>query len=83
MDALTRHSWFVAISSFSVFKDLSKKPINRIAMEVLIIALFFSFTVKMESYITFYIVQPLLKRPLGTTRAFAERLRNRRRTCGN
>jgi len=34
-------------------------------MEVLIIALFFSFTVKMESYITFYIVQPLLKRLFG------------------
>jgi hypothetical protein len=65
MDAVARHTWFLGSSSLSLLQDIRKQPVNRIVAELLIIALFFAFTVKTESWLSQYVFQPLLKRLFG------------------
>jgi hypothetical protein len=65
MEALTRHSLFLGSSSLSLAQRFRTTPISRIFAEILIIVLFFGFTVKTESFLSFYIIQPLLKKLFG------------------
>jgi hypothetical protein len=63
MDALIRHSFFLFSSlSNTSFTTSSRRKIIR---ELLILVCFFLFTVKLETYISDYLISPLLNRLFG------------------